>query len=267
MGFTERQANSAIRKYKNVQPALDALLVGEFKETLDDVFYSDEEEDFVKRVKVPQPPAKDVKMNPKNPEGLTSLWVGNVLPEVTEKMLSQLFSKQGHVTSVRLLKEKYCAFVNYADKGAAGRAMEILQGHDLCGQKLLIKFPDNPIVNGTQNVIFRKPKPPVIKSNGACNDTIHYLFPYLKITGRGDVKDTTATKQNGVTGNGPSTVSSSSSQVQNPSQVQANGSKLKGPVNGGECYFWRTTGCLFGDSCKHKHIPSHKGIDRKPWQK
>lgn len=163
MGFTERQANSAIRKYKNVQPALDALLAGEFKETLDDVFYSDEEDDFVKRVKVPQTASKDVKMNPKNPEGLTSLWVGNVLPEVTEKMLSQLFSKQGQVTSVRLLKEKYCAFVNYADKGAAGRAMEILQGHDLCGQKLLIKFPDNPIVNGTQNVIFRKPKQPVIK--------------------------------------------------------------------------------------------------------
>lgn len=48
---------------------------------------------------------------------------------------------------------------------------------------------------------------------------------------------------------------------------QANGSKLKGPVNGDECYFWRTTGCAFGESCKHKHIPRNKGIDRKPWQK
>ncbi|XP_064095440.1 stress-induced-phosphoprotein 1-like isoform X2 [Macrobrachium nipponense] len=237
MGFTERQANSAIRKYTNVQPALDALLAGEFKETLDDVFYSDEEDDFVKRVKVPQT-SKDVKMNPKNPEGLTSLWVGNVLPEVTEKMLSQLFSKKGHVTSVRLLKEKYCAFVNYADKEAAGRAMETLQGHDLCGQKLLIKFPDNPIVNGTQNVIFRKTKPPVVRSN---------------------------TKPNGVASG--IAVSPPATQVQNTAQSQSNGSKLKGPVNGDECYFWRTTGCVFGDSCKHKHIPNHKGIDKKPWQK
>lgn len=251
MGFTERQANSAIRKYNNVQPALDALLAGEFKESLDDVFYSDEEDDFVKRVKVPQTAAKDVKMNPRNPEGLTSLWVGNVLPEVTEKMLSQLFSKQGYVTSVRLLKEKYCAFVNYAEKGAAGRAMELLQGHDLCGQKLLIKFPDNPIVNGTQNVIFRKTKPPQptgIKSSTTTTTTT-----------------TSPMKPNGVTGG--IALTTPATQVQTPAQAQSNGSKLKGPVNGGECYFWRTTGCAFGDSCKHKHIPSHKGIDKKPWQK
>ncbi|XP_042209187.1 protein STIP1 homolog isoform X4 [Homarus americanus] len=182
MGFTERQANNAIAKYNHVQPALDALLAGEFKESLEDVFYSDEEEDFLKHAKISQG-SKDVKMktysayddtpltrnrhvshvSPRNPEGLTSLWVGNVLPEVTEKMLSQLFSKQGHVTSVRLLKEKYCAFVNYADKGAAGRAMETLQGYEFCGQKLLIKFPDNPILSSAQNVIIRKSKPQSVK--------------------------------------------------------------------------------------------------------
>jgi hypothetical protein len=40
-----------------------------------------------------------------------------------------------------------------------------------------------------------------------------------------------------------------------------------GPVNGDECYFWRTTGCSFGKECRYKHIPSNKGIDKKPWQK
>ena len=51
-------------------------------------------------------------------------------------------------------------------------------------------------------------------------------------------------------------------------QTQQNGTnKTRGPVNGDECYFWRTTGCAFNDACKHKHIPKHKGIDRKPWQK
>lgn len=44
-----------------VQPALDALLAGEFKESMEDVFYSDDEDDFSKRVKVPQAP-KSVKM-------------------------------------------------------------------------------------------------------------------------------------------------------------------------------------------------------------
>ncbi|XP_045614639.1 uncharacterized protein [Procambarus clarkii] len=184
MGFTERQAKSAIAIYNHVQHALDALLAGEFKESLEDVFYSDDEDEFLKRAKISQG-SKDVKMktftayddthlarnrhaSPRNPEGLTSLWVGNVLPEVTENLLSQLFSKQGRVTSVRLLKEKYCAFVNYADKAAAGRAMEVLQGYEFCGQKLLIKFPDNPIVSSAQNAIIRKNKPQSIKNIYYC---------------------------------------------------------------------------------------------------
>lgn len=43
-------------------------------------------------------------------------------------------------------------------------------------------------------------------------------------------------------------------------------SRRRGPVNGDECYFWRTTGCHFGDNCRYKHIPDQKGKDRKPWQ-
>uniref|UniRef100_UPI00398ED6AA uncharacterized protein n=1 Tax=Pristiophorus japonicus TaxID=55135 RepID=UPI00398ED6AA len=44
------------------------------------------------------------------------------------------------------------------------------------------------------------------------------------------------------------------------------GSKRKGPVDGDGCYFWRTTGCHFGDKCRYKHIPEHRGVDKKPWQ-
>ena len=43
--------------------------------------------------------------------------------------------------------------------------------------------------------------------------------------------------------------------------------KASGPVNGNECYFWRTTGCSYGDKCRNAHIPAHKGIDKKPWQR
>jgi len=42
--------------------------------------------------------------------------------------------------------------------------------------------------------------------------------------------------------------------------------KQTGPVADGECYFWRTLGCHFGSSCKNKHIPAHKGIDRRSHQ-
>ena len=42
--------------------------------------------------------------------------------------------------------------------------------------------------------------------------------------------------------------------------------RRRGPVNEEECYFWRTTGCHFGDKCRYKHFPDQKGQDRKPWQ-
>ncbi|KAL3864932.1 hypothetical protein ACJMK2_006575 [Sinanodonta woodiana] len=141
MGFTKLQAEAAIKQYGSVQQALDSLLAGVG--------------------------------NPSNPEGLTALWVGNVLPEVNEKKLQQMFSRYGPVKSVRCLPEKYCAFVNFATKEAAGKAMKCLQSQ----------------------------------------------------------------------------------------------SKQTGPVNGNECYFWRTTGCQFGDKCRWEHLPQSRGMDRKPWQK
>lgn len=71
-------------------------------------------------------------------------------------------------------------------------------------------------------------------------------------------------KVNGAAGVVTSNILFPQSQAQ--TQPQPNAAKLKGPVNGDECYFWRTTGCAFGEACKHKHIPNNKGIDRKPWQ-
>ena len=46
---------------------------------------------------------------------------------VTEKQLNQLFSKYGKLVSVRLLPEKYCAFINYQLPEDAGKALEKLQ--------------------------------------------------------------------------------------------------------------------------------------------
>ncbi|XP_063854128.1 uncharacterized protein LOC135096524 isoform X2 [Scylla paramamosain] len=242
MGFTQGQAISAVAKYSTVQPALDALLSGEFREAIEDVFYSDDEDDFVKRAKMSRAGTKDAKMNlkghsPQNPEGLTSLWVGNVVPEVTEKSLSQLFAKHGEVTSVRVLKDKYCAFVNFTTKTAAGRAMEALQGREFCGQKLLIKFPDNPI-----------------QPNGAPASAARRIRQHLNPV----ASKNTITPCNGAT----TTTTTSTTTTTTTTQE-----KLKGPVNGVECYFFRTSGCAFGDNCKHQHILKNRGIDRRSWQK
>lgn len=83
----------------------------------------------------------------------TSLWVGNVDSSVTEEMLIELFAPHGHLTNVRCLPEKYCAFVNYKTKEEAGRAMSALQGKQLEGQRLLIKYPDNPNTFVITNIV------------------------------------------------------------------------------------------------------------------
>lgn len=57
----------------------------------------------------------------------TSLWIGNVDPNVNEEMLSDLFSQYGQLSNVRCLPEKYCAFVNFKTKEDAQRAMLNLQ--------------------------------------------------------------------------------------------------------------------------------------------
>ncbi|XP_064629906.1 nucleolin-like isoform X2 [Lineus longissimus] len=165
MGFSQKQAESAIRQYGTVQAALDSLLAGVAENSLQaDAFLSDDD-DFNEPTPspilqhqhlhpIPAAGTSDTKMDPGNPEGLTALWVGNVLPEVSEKKLTQMFAKFGAVTSVRCLPEKYCAFVNFKSKESAGRAMHTLQGMECAGQRLLVKFPDNPIQNG--NVVIKK---------------------------------------------------------------------------------------------------------------
>ena len=55
--------------------------------------------------------------------------------------------------------------------------------------------------------------------------------------------------------------------LKQPQQHQSAQDKLSGPVNGDECYFWRTTGCQFGNNCRWKHVKESKGRDKKPWQR
>ncbi|XP_060781880.1 uncharacterized protein zgc:123010 isoform X3 [Neoarius graeffei] len=134
-----------------------------------------------------------------------SLWVGNVTTELTEKHLWDLFKNHGEIESIRVLHERFCAFVNFKNASMAARAMEKLNGHSIENTRLVVRYPDRRIL-----------KP----------------FP----------------------------VSAA------PQAAGTAGARRRGPVNGDECYFWRTTGCHFGDKCHYKHIPEQRGKDRKPWQ-
>ncbi|XP_051282616.1 uncharacterized protein zgc:123010 isoform X2 [Dicentrarchus labrax] len=140
-----------------------------------------------------------------------SLWVGNVTTELTEKHLWDLFKMYGEIESIRVLHERFCAFVNFKNANMAARAMEKLNGYCIENTRLVVRYPDRR----TQRVL---PIP---------------LKTCLPVT-----------QQAGA----------------------AAGPRRRGPVNGDECYFWRTTGCHFGDKCRYKHIPDQKGKDRKPWQ-
>ncbi|XP_068597715.1 uncharacterized protein zgc:123010 [Brachionichthys hirsutus] len=140
-----------------------------------------------------------------------SLWVGNVTTELTEKHLWDLFKVHGEIESIRVLHERFCAFVNFRNAIMAARAMEKLNGYCVENTRLVVRYPDRHI----QRVlpVPLKTCPPVTQQAGP-----------------------------------------------------AAGPRRRGPVNGEECYFWRTTGCHFGDKCRYTHIPEQKGKDRKPWQ-
>ncbi|XP_053731927.1 uncharacterized protein zgc:123010 isoform X1 [Synchiropus splendidus] len=139
-----------------------------------------------------------------------SLWVGNVTTELTDKHLRDLFGMYGEIESIRVLHERFCAFVNFKNANMATRAMEKLNGYCIENTRLVVRYPDRR----TQKVL-----PIPLKT----------CLPVMQQTGA------------------------------------IAGPRRRGPVNGDECYFWRTTGCHFGDKCRYKHIPDQKGKDRKPW--
>ncbi|KAJ4448650.1 hypothetical protein ANN_00040, partial [Periplaneta americana] len=168
MGFAEDQAYAAIQQYTSVQAAVEVLTaeipVTPFTNN-SEIYYSDDEVDnFVssaaaapRTAQNSQAAGKTNKMDPSNPEGHLSLWVGNITQNVSEKQLIELFSRFGVVLSVRLLPEKFCAFINFRDKSAPGPAMKHLQGKDMGGERLLIRYPNNPV---PEQIVLKKTVPP-----------------------------------------------------------------------------------------------------------
>ncbi|KAM6972537.1 uncharacterized protein FYW47_004694 [Aplochiton taeniatus] len=138
-----------------------------------------------------------------------SLWVGNVTVDLTEKHLWDLFKTCGEIESMRVLHERYCAFVNFKNAAMAAKALERLQGVELESTRLVIRYPDR----------WMQRTPPSLQSASG--------------------------PQSGPANTGP---------------------RQMAPINGNECYFWRTTGCLYGDKCRFKHIPDQRRKDKKPWQ-
>ncbi|KAJ8001672.1 hypothetical protein DPEC_G00171890 [Dallia pectoralis] len=183
LGFEEEQSVLLLEKFTTVQEAIASLGA-----------------------------VKVVDVAPQDSSGTPcpSLWVGNVTTDVTEDHIWELFKTCGEVESVRVLHERFCAFVNFKNAIMAARALERLHGVEIENTRLVIRYPDR----------WMQRTPPSPQRTGSVG--------------------------------------------QNTSQTT--GPRRMAPINGDECFFWRTTGCLYRDKCRFKHKPDQRGKDRKPWQ-
>ncbi|XP_072190370.1 tetratricopeptide repeat protein 31 [Excalfactoria chinensis] len=68
------------------------------------------------------------------------LWVGNITFKVTREVLQSCFSRFGPIRSIRLLPDKYCAFINFHQKAAAEAAFRAMLGADLEGCRLALQL-------------------------------------------------------------------------------------------------------------------------------
>lgn len=67
---------------------------------------------------------------------MTTVFVGNLAPDVTDNDLLELFAPFGKITGVRLLSGRGTAFVDLKQPSAAASAVEELRGTQLKGRTL-----------------------------------------------------------------------------------------------------------------------------------
>ncbi|NXP25888.1 TTC31 protein, partial [Scytalopus superciliaris] len=68
------------------------------------------------------------------------LWVGNVTPHISEKVLRRTFGRFGEIHSVRMLPGRHCAFINFCRKAAAEAAYGAMQGATVEGSELVLQL-------------------------------------------------------------------------------------------------------------------------------
>ncbi|XP_044047134.1 STI1-like protein isoform X1 [Siniperca chuatsi] len=187
LGFDEEQSKLLLEKFTTVQAVLTS------------------------------PEAKTMKQTSQQDQSgsCRSLWVGNITLEVTEKDLWDLFKMFGEIESIRVLHERFCAFVNFKNANMAAKALEKLQGVELGSSKLVMRYPDR---------------------------WIQRTLPSTQRTNTSLGSNAAGTQQS----------------------LAAIGSRRCVPIDGDVCFYWRTTGCFYGDKCRFKHIPDQQGRDKKP---
>eukprot|EP01101_Sappina_pedata_P008431 TRINITY_DN4662_c0_g1_i1.p1 TRINITY_DN4662_c0_g1~~TRINITY_DN4662_c0_g1_i1.p1 ORF type:complete len:567 (+),score=122.21 TRINITY_DN4662_c0_g1_i1:117-1703(+) len=68
------------------------------------------------------------------------LWIGNIGPDITEEMLLDEFGYYGTLNDVRILRDSYCAFINFQKIEDAEVAKEYMDEKQLGKQKIAVKY-------------------------------------------------------------------------------------------------------------------------------
>ncbi|CAH2322995.1 tetratricopeptide repeat 31 isoform X1 [Pelobates cultripes] len=131
-GFTQEQSITLLEKYDSVAAVLEAPISAEVLQRNVKIILDESIEDDT------------FFLNLLSEAQSSSLWVGNITDQITEKQLRDLFKCYGEIHSIRLLGERFCAFVNFKCPVAAARALDALQGKEVENTKLLIRYPDKP---------------------------------------------------------------------------------------------------------------------------
>eukprot|EP00731_Ephydatia_muelleri_P020992 Em0013g719a len=143
MGFDPLESERVLRQHKTIQASVQALLSRNVQKL---ALHEDTGATGLMKSKVSSLPSEPPKMESSNPTlQLKSLWVGNInSTDITEELLQDLFGRYGTVTSIRLIYERWCAFVNFSEEWSAAAALEALQDYPIRDTRLLLRYPTRP---------------------------------------------------------------------------------------------------------------------------
>lgn len=154
MGFTREQSSNALIIHGTVEKALEALsgLQGSIVAApMPSDVSAEEEWEFAERKSQPSKvPLRTVSQNQPRPNTavkptpleLFPIWVGDLVPEISDSDIYELFRVFGPVYHVKVLQSKRCAFVNFTNKDHCEKAIRDMHGYAIAGTTLVVRYPD-----------------------------------------------------------------------------------------------------------------------------
>ncbi|XP_076830097.1 uncharacterized protein LOC143476039 isoform X2 [Brachyhypopomus gauderio] len=156
MGFTREQSSNALIIHGTVEKASEAL--SGIQGSIAAAPMSSEvcvEEEWISLERNPQHHKVPIKAAPQNQNQpgsssgakpssseLFPIWVGHLVPGITSLKIRELFSRIGPVSSIKVLSDKRCAFVNYTNREDCAKAIQEMHGYALAGTCLAVRYPD-----------------------------------------------------------------------------------------------------------------------------